>query len=115
MNTRIGYDGDIYYTIVLNSFVHLVMYSYYQLTTLNIPVPQAIKKLVTNLQMIQFVTMNIQAVYILVLGCDYPRNVTIIYLVYILSLLFLFNDFSSKTYKKTDKADKPKKGDKKSN
>ena len=40
MNMRAGFDGDVYYTIVLNSFVHLVMYSYYQFTLLDIPVCQ---------------------------------------------------------------------------
>eukprot|EP00042_Codosiga_hollandica_P040075 m.341423 g.341423 ORF g.341423 m.341423 type:complete len:324 (-) comp55767_c0_seq1:134-1105(-) len=106
MNMRVGYDGDIYYTIVLNSFVHFVMYAYYELTAFNIPVPKPIKKLVTNLQMIQFVTMNVQAITILVLQCDYPARVTVFYLVYILSLLFLFNDFSSKTYKADGKGSK---------
>jgi elongation of very long chain fatty acids protein 4 len=99
MNTRIGYDGDVYYTIVLNSFVHFVMYGYYQLTTLNIPVPKTIKMLVTKLQMFQFVTMNGQAIYLLTMGCEYPRTLTYIYFIYILSLLVLFQDFSNKTYK----------------
>lgn len=39
LNLNAGYDGDVYYTIVVNSFIHFVMYGYYFLTTLNIPVP----------------------------------------------------------------------------
>jgi len=29
LNCNIGYDGDIYVTIVLNGFIHSVMYTYY--------------------------------------------------------------------------------------
>lgn len=60
LNIRANYDGDIYLTIVLNSFIHLVMYSYYFLTTFNVTVPKPIKALITNMQMIQFITMNAQ-------------------------------------------------------
>ena len=71
MNTRAGYDGDVCYVIALNSFVHVVMYAYYQCTTLNIPVPTPIKKLVTNMQMIQFVTMITQGICIVAFKCPY--------------------------------------------
>eukprot|EP00054_Salpingoeca_dolichothecata_P008199 m.46841 g.46841 ORF g.46841 m.46841 type:complete len:307 (-) comp17568_c0_seq1:55-975(-) len=108
MNTRAAYDGDIYYTIVVNSFIHLVMYFYYFLRTFNVYVPTPIKAMVTNLQMIQFVTMMSQASYLLWAGCPYPRLVTWIYLVYIFSLLLLFQNFASRTYGKGDK-----KGDRK--
>jgi elongation of very long chain fatty acids protein 4 len=101
MNLRIGYDGDVYYIIALNSFVHVVMYAYYQCTTLNIPVPTAIKKLVTNMQMIQFVTMITQGIWTVAFKCAYPQPATWIYLAYVLSLLVLFQNFSIQTYSKT--------------
>ena len=118
LNTSAAYDGDIYYTIIANSFVHLVMYYYYLQQTLLINVWW--KKYLTQLQMVQFVTMNAQvcarvarprgpppprllltplvcarrqAVYILYNGCPFPRNVTAVYLVYIISLLLLFLRF----------------------
>ena len=71
MNTRVGYDGDVCYVIALNSFVHVVMYAYYQCTTLNIPVPTPIKKLVTNIQMIQLVTRITQGICIVAFKCPY--------------------------------------------
>ena len=43
--------------------------------------------------MVQFVLMNLQAGYILINNCDYPRKVTLVYLVYIISLLVLFLQF----------------------
>ena len=110
MALRSGYDGDAYFSTLFNCIVHLIMYSYYQCTTLEIPVPKPIKKMVTNLQMIQFISMNIQAIWVVFI-CDckvpLPHNLTLGYLVYIFSLLVLFKSFSSKEYKDLENA-KPK-------
>ena len=99
LNLRAGYDGDIYYTVVANSLIHLIMYGYYFLRTFNVPVPMFIKALVTNMQMIQFVTMIGQASYLMAFGCDYPINLVRLYFVYILSMFALFTNFAKKTYK----------------
>eukprot|EP00035_Acanthoeca_spectabilis_P035650 m.35737 g.35737 ORF g.35737 m.35737 type:complete len:287 (+) comp7471_c0_seq1:56-916(+) len=99
VNLNAGYDGDIYYTIVANSFVHFVMYFYYFLTSLNVPVPIRVKKAITQLQMGQFLTMNAQALYIRYNNCPYPAPLTWFYLFYIISLFILFNQFSQRTYK----------------
>jgi hypothetical protein len=50
-------------------------------------------KNLTQLQMLQFLTMNAQAIYILAFDCPYPRRVTIFYLIYIISLFALFLQF----------------------
>lgn len=106
LNLNAGYDGDIYFTIVLNGTIHFIMYGYYFLTAFNIPVPTFIKKMITLSQMFQFLCMNAQAIYILYFGCEFPRNVTIFYLGYIISLFLLFNNFRKKTYSKKDKKSK---------
>jgi elongation of very long chain fatty acids protein 4 len=107
VNVNVGYTGDIYYTIVLNGFVHLVMYFYYFVTGLGFTVPKPLKKAITQMQMLQFVTMNMQAAYLLYTNCtSYPSRVLWFYLIYIITIFLLFNDFSNKTYKKT--ADKKK-------
>ena len=54
-----GYDGDIYYTVVLNAFIHFLMYGYYLATTLNVSVPTPIKKLVTNMQATNFFPISV--------------------------------------------------------
>jgi len=100
LNLNSGYDGDIYYTIVLNGFIHFIMYAYYFMSIFNIPLAKYIRPLVTNAQLIQFVTMMSQAGYLLVAGCAYPQRITGMYLVYIFSLFLLFNNFKSKTYAK---------------
>ena len=118
MALRGGWDGDVYFSTLFNCIVHMIMYSYYQCTTLEIPVPKPIKKMITKLQMIQFVSMNIQAIWVLfICECEkpLPTNLTLVYLAYIFSLFLLFNDFSSKEYKDIDGAKKEaKKDDKKS-
>lgn len=68
--------------------------------------------LVTNMQLIQFVTMMGQAVYILAFGCAYPRNITAGYLVYIFTLFLLFSDFKKSTYKNDPAAAAAKKAKK---
>lgn len=74
LNVNAGYGGDIYYTIVANSFIHLLMYWYYLRSTLS-SAPWWGKYL-TQLQMLQFITMNIQAITILMNpeSCQYPRR-----------------------------------------
>jgi elongation of very long chain fatty acids protein 4 len=99
MVTSAAYDGDVYYTIVANSFIHFIMYAYYGLTTVNVPIRE-FGFIVTNAQLLQFVTMMFQALMILFYpGCNqYPMNVTIFYLFYILSLFLLFSDFKGKRF-----------------
>eukprot|EP00911_Craspedida_sp_UC1_P002278 UC1_evm2s1728 len=96
MNT--AYDGDVYLTVVLNGFVHFVMYAYYELTLFNVPVPKPIKMAITNMQQIQFVIMNVQAAYLLYNGCDYPWRIVTAYLVYIDTLMILFRNFQKQNY-----------------
>lgn len=97
LNVNVGYDGDVYLTIVLNGLIHTVMYTYYfvSLHTKEIWWKSAL----TLCQMIQFVVMNTQAIYILVTDCKgYPQRITHAYLYYIVSLLFLFAHFFVMSY-----------------
>ena len=108
MVTSAAYDGDVYYTIAANSFIHFVMYAYYGLTTVNVPI-KAFGWIVTNMQLLQFVTMMFQALVILLFpGCNhYPFNVTIFYLLYIFSLFLLFSDFKKMRFGPKEKAPPP--------
>ncbi|KAL8424560.1 hypothetical protein Efla_005666 [Eimeria flavescens] len=100
INASVGFDGDIYYVVLLNSFVHVVMYAYYLLASLNIPLARMMKMFVTQLQMAQFLSMNAHACYHIYWRntCAYPVRVTIGYLFYTISLFLLFRNFSKKTY-----------------
>lgn len=114
LNVQVGYDGDIYLTIVLNGLIHTIMYTYYFVSMHTKDIWW--KSALTMGQMIQFCLMNMQALYLIYTpGVVYPRNITIAYLFYILTLLFLFANFFIKSYifKKKDKKDKksPKKSE----
>jgi len=101
MALRGGYDADVYFSTLFNCFVHMIMYSYYECTLLEIKVPTPIKKFITNLQMIQFISMNVHAILInVIMDCESPKNMAWVYLAYIFSLFLLFQDFSNKEYGK---------------
>lgn len=113
LNTNVYYDGDIFLTILLNGFIHTVMYTYYFIcmhtkdpaTGKSLPIWW--KSSLTMMQMIQFVTMMSQGSYLLVVKCEESSlRVTAAYVVYILSLFFLFAQFFVASYMKPKKKKK---------
>lgn len=97
LNVHVGYDGDIYLTIVLNGLIHTLMYTYYFVSMHTKEIWW--KPALTMGQMIQFCLMNLQALYLIfVPGVQFPRNITVAYLFYILTLLFLFAQFFVRSY-----------------
>lgn len=109
INANVAFDGDIYYTVILNAFVHFVMYGYYLLRTFNIHVPLVFKALVTNIQRIQFVCMLLQGSVLLIKECAFPTRITVGYLFYITSMLYLFTAFYNKAYSGKNEGKKSKK------
>ncbi|ETI51040.1 hypothetical protein F441_05547 [Phytophthora nicotianae CJ01A1] len=94
---RAAQDGDSYATIVLNGFVHTIMYTYYFVSahTRNI----WWKKYLTRIQLIQFVTMNVQGYLTYSRQCPgMPPKVPLMYLVYVQSLFWLFMNFYIRAY-----------------
>jgi len=98
LNIRANYDGDVYLTIVLNGFIHSVMYTYYfvSLHTRHI----WWKPYLTSAQMVQFTTMIAQASIVLAKDCGTlpPRRIAHLYFYYIFTLLALFAQFFVKSY-----------------
>eukprot|EP01033_Poteriospumella_lacustris_P006458 gene6458-4647_t len=109
LNTNVGYDGDVYLTIVLNGLIHTIMYTYYFVTLHTKDVWW--KSALTMSQMVQFILMNSQALYLMFTGCSkYPPRITQAYLYYIMTLLVLFANFYVSSYilKGGKKSSKPK-------
>lgn len=105
LDINICYDGDVYLTVLLNGFIHTVMYTYYFIcmhtkdkkTGQSIPIWW--KSYLTLFQLFQFVTMMSQGSYLIITGCEYLNlRVTAAYIVYILSLFFLFAQFFVQSY-----------------
>ena len=105
LNCHVNYDGDIYLTILLNGFIHTVMYTYYFIC-MHTKVPETGKSLpiwwkssLTMMQMIQFMCMMSQATFLLVTQCkNTSLRVVIAYFIYILSLFVLFAQFFVSSY-----------------
>ncbi|CAG4936671.1 unnamed protein product [Colias eurytheme] len=92
---------------MINSFVHVVMYSYYLLTVAMPSVKNSLwwKKHITQLQIIQLAWCCLHmAALIFKEDCGYPRWVVFVFLPNDLFLLTLFVDFYIKTYIKKPKA-----------
>jgi len=116
LNSHVNYDGDIYLTIMLNGFIHTVMYTYYFIcmhtrdpkTGKSLPIWW--KSSLTGLQLVQFVTMMSQGSTILYKQCSgVPLRVSALYVVYILSLFVLFLQFFIASYIKPSKKKAEKK------
>jgi len=91
--TKWAPGGEAYFSVILNSFVHVVMYSYYLSTSVGMPL-RFIKHYITAMQMLQFALMLIQSAYDLYFGCPgFPQQLCAVLFVYMLSLLTLFGNF----------------------
>ena len=86
-----GMDGDAWWPVFANAFIHVIMYYYYGLSTLGIKVSWG--KYLTLMQMTQFVTMIVHSGYLVFKGCPYPLVTTLVYHLYVVSLLLLFAQF----------------------
>uniref|UniRef100_A0A1B0CCE1 Elongation of very long chain fatty acids protein n=2 Tax=Lutzomyia longipalpis TaxID=7200 RepID=A0A1B0CCE1_LUTLO len=87
--------GDTYAATVLNSGVHVLMYSYYCLALLNFKIAKYIwlKKSITILQLIQFSCGVVFLTYDIMTNCNYHRKwLNYAHLFYLITFLILFND-----------------------
>nr|AHG94992.1 delta-9 fatty acid elongase [Pythium aphanidermatum] len=94
---RVGYDADSYQSIVLNGFVHTIMYTYYFVSahTRNI----WWKKYLTIMQLTQFILMNVQGYLSHTRQCaGMPPSIAVMYLGYVQSLFWLFMNFYIRAY-----------------
>lgn len=107
VNVNINFDGDVFLTVLLNGFIHTVMYTYYFIC-MHTKDPKTGKSLpiwwkssLTMFQMIQFVCMMTQASFLFITKCpNAPAAVRNLYFFYIFSLLILFAQFFVQSYGK---------------
>lgn len=91
---------------LINSIVHVFMYSYYALSCLGPRVQRYLwwKKYITQLQLLQFVLAIIHAAHSLYIDCNFPKWMHYNLIAYAISFIFLFTNFYMKSYvKKTDR------------
>lgn len=103
VNVRYFPGGDAWFAAAFNAFVHVLMYTYYLVTTLGGSVP--FKSLLTLFQILQFVSFVCQGVYgLAVINPAYGLEIMSINMAYACSLLYLFVQFFRSSYAKQPRA-----------
>lgn len=95
-----GADGQVALGLVINSFVHVVMYSYYFLSLLGPSVRSYLwwKRYLTQVQIAQFLVILAHVAIPLVKECGYPRSHVLIGIPQVILVLGLFLQFYYNTY-----------------
>nr|CAD7427539.1 unnamed protein product [Timema monikensis] len=91
---------------LVNTFVHIIMYSYYLLAAMGPRYQKYLwwKKYLTSMQMIQFVAIMVHAFQLLFIDCNYPKAFVWWIGMHAVMFYFLFSDFYRQAYKKKQKA-----------
>jgi len=92
------FSGDMYLPILLNAFVHVLMYGHYLVAALGLPTPW--KPWLTSIQLTQFITIATQSGLSLSRGdsCGAPYFGKVLMVTYMGSMLILFGNFFYHSY-----------------
>ncbi|XP_068898148.1 very long chain fatty acid elongase AAEL008004-like isoform X1 [Tenebrio molitor] len=104
---RMAAGGHSSFFGLLNSFVHMVMYSYYFLSALGPQIQKYLwwKKYLTGLQIVQFIFVTVHEFQLLFIDCNYPKTFAWMIGLHGTLFLFLFKNFYNETYKKKKQID----------
>ncbi|KAJ8914586.1 hypothetical protein NQ315_017291 [Exocentrus adspersus] len=93
-------SGSTFLPAMVNSGIHVLMYSYYGLSVFGPKVTRYLwwKKYLTILQLIQFTCALILGVNGLRTGCDFPLWMHYTLIIYMMSFIVLFGNFYVKAY-----------------
>ncbi|RZF36661.1 hypothetical protein LSTR_LSTR012747 [Laodelphax striatellus] len=99
--------GMTTFCVLVNSIIHVAMYTYYLLAALgNQTIQNAIskwKKYLTTAQMVQFVIVVAHQMQALSPKCQVPKGLLLLFIPNVLLVFALFYDFYRKAYKKKTK------------
>nr|QKO01438.1 fatty acid elongase 4 [Locusta migratoria] len=93
-------SGSTFLPAMANSFIHVLMYTYYGLSALGPAVAKYLwwKKYLTILQLIQFTTAMVMGINGIRSGCDFPIWMQYTLVIYMMSFIALFGNFYAKAY-----------------
>lgn len=85
---------------LVNSFVHIIMYTYYMLAAMGPEYAKYLwwKKYITTLQLVQFCLTFVHSMQLLFADCDYPKWSVCIVMPNAVFFYYLFMDFYRKAY-----------------
>ncbi|XP_023018366.2 very long chain fatty acid elongase AAEL008004 [Leptinotarsa decemlineata] len=94
--------GQVTFVPLLNTFVHIIMYSYYLLSALGPEIQKYLwwKKYLTGLQITQFIAVIIQSSQPLFIECPYPKAISYWVTCETGLFLYLFKKFYDGAYNK---------------
>uniref|UniRef100_H3CZC4 Elongation of very long chain fatty acids protein n=1 Tax=Tetraodon nigroviridis TaxID=99883 RepID=H3CZC4_TETNG len=92
--------GQSFFIGLLNTFVHIIMYSYYGLAAIGPHMQKYLwwKKYLTSLQLVQFVMFLLHTGYNLLAECDFPDSMNAFVFGYCVTLIILFSNFYYHSY-----------------
>ncbi|XP_022665336.1 elongation of very long chain fatty acids protein AAEL008004-like isoform X2 [Varroa jacobsoni] len=98
---RIGTDGHTSFIICLNTFVHVIMYTYYFLSAFGPDMQKYLwwKRYLTQLQIVQFIIAMLHGSIPLFVDCGYPRLYVYLAMPQGVLFLYLFVQFYVNAYK----------------
>ncbi|XP_076278218.1 very long chain fatty acid elongase 1-like [Lasioglossum baleicum] len=89
------------FVMVVNSTVHVVMYTYYYFSAMGDKAPKilnTVKPLITVMQMVQFIILMLQNIITMVPSCPVPRLPAIVSIINLSINFILFYNFYRKNY-----------------
>lgn len=97
--------GQSFFIGLVNSFVHVVMYSYYALAAIGPHMQKYLwwKRYLTSLQLVQFMLFLLHTGYNLFSDCDFPDGMNLLVFGYCITLIILFSNFYVQSYLKKKK------------
>eukprot|EP01006_Ploeotia_vitrea_P066323 TRINITY_DN94751_c0_g1_i1.p1 TRINITY_DN94751_c0_g1~~TRINITY_DN94751_c0_g1_i1.p1 ORF type:complete len:299 (+),score=19.73 TRINITY_DN94751_c0_g1_i1:27-899(+) len=98
IGVRFAGGGDGWFGAWLNAGVHVIMYAYYGLAALKVPVPTIIKKNITRMQLTQFLIVLVHCILALWNQCVYPHWMYECLVFFLGTLLTLFGNFYIQAY-----------------
>ncbi|KAF2878912.1 hypothetical protein ILUMI_27257 [Ignelater luminosus] len=92
--------GMFTFTVLINSFIHILMYGYYLLSSLGVWQKglQKFKPILTIAQMVQLCIIFVHSLQALLPSCDVSNTIALIYLTNIAINIYLFCRFFVRTY-----------------
>ncbi|XP_072245782.1 ELOVL fatty acid elongase 8b [Leuresthes tenuis] len=92
--------GQSFFIGVVNTFVHIIMYSYYGLAAIGPHMQKYLwwKRYLTSLQLVQFVLFLLHTGYNLFTECNFPDSMNAFVFGYCVTLIILFSNFYYQSY-----------------
>ncbi|KAL4000467.1 hypothetical protein ACER0C_008238 [Sarotherodon galilaeus] len=100
--------GQSFFIGLINTFVHVIMYSYYGLAALGPHMQKYLwwKRYLTSLQLVQFLLILVHTAYNLFADCNYPDAMNAVVVGYCITLIILFSNFYYQSYLRKTKKQK---------